>query len=156
SVCCLLSLRRTVSHIWPLIATERRSGGGANASAGGNGPRVTATQVGPLLRAGAAIGIAEALLDVRIAVSDAAPMRGIVLPRIADAVTDIVDVSDVVRRCPGPVPDDVAIAPIHPAAPTPVGRSPVAERVPGAEPEATRQYAGRDSISPAFRISPIV
>jgi DNA invertase Pin-like site-specific DNA recombinase len=38
----------------------------------------------------------------------------------------------------------------------PVGRTPIAECVSGAEPEAARQHAGRDSISPINWISPIV
>ena len=74
----------------------------------------------PPLRPAGTIRVAEALLDVRVAVADTPPMRGIMLPGVAAPVSDIVDVGDVVRCCSRPVPDDVAIAPIDATAPAPV------------------------------------
>src|SRR5262249_29381623 len=143
----ILAVRLPGRRLRPLGAPDRRPDAGTRGAGRGCAAQVRAT-----LAAGSAVGVAEALLDVRVVVSNAQPMRRIVLPLVAD----VSDVGDVKWRRPGPISDDVAVAPIDAAAPAPVARAPVPECVPGTEPEAARQHAGADAISPIVWISPII
>src|SRR5262249_52847894 len=104
----------------------------------------TAAEVHPILRAVADVVVAEALLDIRVVVAHALAMLRIVLPVVAGV--DVVDVD-------GAVGDDVAVAPIHPAAPDVVARAPPPDQVTGAEADAGANDAGADiaGITPGVR-----
>src|SRR5882724_2229545 len=107
---------------------------------------VAAAEIHPIGGAGLQVVVAEALLDVRIVVSHALAMRGVVLPVVPDVVGPVV-VVDV----------EVAVAPVASAAPV---IAPASDRPGCAEGETGRDHTSADIgrvaevIGWIFRIRP--
>src|SRR5439155_22172928 len=86
------------------------------------------SELQPIRNAGLQIAVTEALLNVRIVVSDALAMRRVVLPAISDVAGSVIDI-------------DVTVAPVAAAAPV---VAPASDRPARTEGQTGRDDAGAD------------